>query len=199
MQTIISIFNHKVDDWFHNRQIFRFGPALGLLLFRINKEENAVSYFSKIKGSALPKQRESFTLRAIFGSKSRTFNLVHVADYYDQSLKEASEWFRNLKFSFLMKKLNDNIFIPIQTLIIEISMHAYCLEKHLDPEISFLRSKIRLFHSLRKNCILQNEEDDLLYQLQCFYNQWEKEILQSTILGDIEGTCLLYTSPSPRD
>lgn len=186
-----STFNYEVDDWFHNQQIFRFGPALGLLLFRASDEENAITYFSKIKGSALPRKREPCTFRAIFGSKSRTFNLIHVADYYEQSLKEAYGWFGDLKFSFLMQKLKDNIFISIKTLILEISMHGYCLENHLDPEVAFVRSKIRLFHSLRKNCILQNKEDIFFFQLQCFYNQWEKEILQSSLLGDIEGTIIV--------
>ena len=173
-------FLWEVDDWYHNRQLYTFGPGLGVLLH--HEKGNAQELLSQIKGAALPKDRREDSLRRKFSSKSRVFNLIHVPDNRCQAEKEAIHWFDgSLSFGLM----------PFEEMISELEcFNCFEAQLRLDPEEAFLIAKLRLFHACRnsKNCPEQLKEP--LKQAALFYRQWKDALLLETSSEGIEGTLL---------
>ncbi|MGB7127523.1 MAG: nucleoside-diphosphate kinase [Candidatus Rhabdochlamydia sp.] len=177
-------FRWDLDDWHHNKKIFEFGPALGLLIY-CQRPINALTFLNEIKGAAVPKNRNPNTWRAHFQSKSRVFNLLHIPDQLNQAKKEALHWFG-------AEKWGRSQCISKQAVIREMDFCDYCYIGKLDPEYAFIRSKARLFHSFkRRNELHDNELVSLIMHIQQFYHQWADEVMRSCHCNGIEGTILL--------
>ena len=176
-------FCWNVDDWHHNRKIYAFGPALGLLL-RSEKSENALGLLNRLKGSTLPKHREEGSLRKKFQSKSRIFNLIHVPDQHEQAEREAIHWFGNIECKEAQTSL--------EIIAKEMMLTRYCKEKscQLDPEYAFLKAKIRLLHALKNKGTVSEQLHDLFSQASHFYHRWSTKVLNTAECDGIEGTIL---------
>ncbi|PWU15159.1 MAG: hypothetical protein C5B45_03155 [Chlamydiae bacterium] len=173
-------FLWEADDWYHNRQLYLFGPGLGVLLH--HEKENAQKLLLQIKGAALPKNRREDSLRKKFLSKSRVFNLIHVPDSRCQAEKEAIHWFGG-SFSFGL--------ISSEEMISELDcFNCFEAQLRLDPEEAFLIAKLRLFHACRnsKNCPEQLQVP--LMHATLFYRRWKNAVVQETSCEGIEGTLL---------
>lgn len=173
-------FLWEVDDWYHNRQIYTFGPGLGVLLR--HEKGRAQELLSQIKGAALPKNRSEASLRKQFLSKSRVFNLIHVPDNRSQAEDEALHWFGG-RLSFDLRASEE--------MISELECFN-CLEAQLrlDPEEAFIIAKLRLFHAFRnsKNC--PERLNVPLTQATLFYRRWKSALLLETSAPGIEGALL---------
>jgi nucleoside diphosphate kinase len=172
-------FRWDLDDWHHNKKLFDFGPALGLLLYS-KQGIDATQFLNQIKGSALPKDRKPDSLRALLQSKSRIFNLLHVPDQMELAQKEAFHWFGSHRENFVS-------FVSKEDVIAEMQMCGYCRFENLDPEYVFIKSKLRLFHSLKKRTQALELQ---LHQMQHFYDRWANQVLQNPDCTGIEGTLL---------
>ena len=188
-------FRCDVDDWHHNQKIYDFGPALGLLL----KNDSAISTLQsliQLKGSALPKDRNPNSIRYLFGSKSRLFNLIHVPDTNEQSDKETLSWFGGCKFE------DNSSQFPItkEEILHEINQHGYQEIGTLDPEYAFLKAKIRLMHAIQKKYI-GDSIVDYVQTLKFFYLDWSEEIIvnSSSPCNGIEGTILASKYEKERE
>jgi len=180
-------FRSDVDDWHHNKKMYAFGPALGLLLEN-SKMEFPQEWLKQIKGAALPKERNKDSLRSLFGSRSRLFNLVHVPDSAEQSEREALSWFgrdslKNLQF-------NEQL-ISSEMILKEYDQSGYQKISSLDPECAFLYAKIRLMHALQKRSFLLNFHA-ILPNIKKFYTAWIEEIAACEECNGIEGTHLSH-------
>lgn len=175
-----SQFLWDVDDWYHNRQLYTFGPGLGILFHQ--KKGNAQELLSQLKGSALPKQRKEGSLRKTFLSKSRVFNLLHVPDTRLQAEEEALQWFKgNLSFDY----------VSSEEMISELNcFHDSEGQLRLDPEEAFLNAKLRLLHTCRnsRNCPQQLKRP--LSEASLFYHKWKTSLLSEIDCEGIEGTLL---------
>lgn len=173
-------FLWEVDDWYHNRQIYSFGPGLGVL-FR-NNIGNTQEIFSQIKGAALPKERRVGSLRQKFSSKSRIFNLIHVPDNIYQAEKEVNLWFGGIpsfdevKFEEMVNELE--CFNFFETYF------------RLDPEEMFTIAKLRLLHACKKSRSCPEQLNKFLMEATHFYRRWKKTIVTETSGAEIEGTLL---------
>jgi nucleoside diphosphate kinase len=173
-------FLWEVDDWYHNRQLYAFGPGLGVLLR--HEKGRAQELLSQIKGAALPKDRREGSLRKKFLSKSRVFNLIHVPDNRYQAEKEALHWFGG-SFSFGL--------LTSEEMVSELEcFNCFEAQFRLDPEEAFLIAKLRLFHACRnsKNCPERLKVP--LKQAALFYHRWKDALLSETSYEGIEGTLL---------
>lgn len=189
-------FRCDVDDWYHNQKIYDFGPALGLLI----KNDSATSTLQsliQLKGSALPKDRKPNSIRHLFGSKSRLFNLIHVPDTNEQSNKETLSWFGSCKFEDSSSQLP----ITKEEILHEINQHGYQEIGSLDPEYAFLKAKIRLMHAIQKKCIHIGSMLDYVQTLKFFYLDWSEEISvnASSLCNGIEGTILVSKYEKERE
>jgi nucleoside diphosphate kinase len=183
-------FYWQADEWDHNRKAFTFGPSIGLLLLG-TASKDPLSYLQKMKGSALPAKREPHTIRYLFGSKSRIFNILHVPDSRENILSEARSWFGNKKVDLLLDKLRMGTqeIIPINQIISEEELHAYQSESFVEPEYSFIKMKQRLISSvLNRMDALDPILGKSLKEMQLLYSNWAQEILleKDHLLG-VEG------------
>lgn len=175
-----SQFLWNVDDWYHNKQLYTFGPGLGVLLRHGKKD--AQELLSQIKGSALPKQRKEGSLRKTFLSKSRVFNLIHVPDNTLQAEEEALQWFGgSLSFDCVNSK--------------EMLTELECFndsegQLRLDPEEAFLNAKLRLFHTCRNSRGCPQQLKGPLSEVSLFYHRWKTSLLSKTECEGVEGTLL---------
>jgi nucleoside diphosphate kinase len=179
-QMYSSKFLWKMDDWYHNRQVYSFGPGLGVLLN--NKSGNAQEILLQIKGAALPKERKQGSIRKKFSSKSRVFNLIHVPDDSYQAEKEASHWFGGIP-SFDVMKFDD--------MIIELEcFNFFETYLRLDPEEVFIIAKLRLLHACRKSRNCPEQLSKSLIEATHFYRRWKDAVVRETSCAGIEGTLL---------
>ncbi len=176
-------FCWDVDDWNHNRRLFDFGPALGLVLHS-DQSIDAIHYLNEVKGSALPKERKLESLRALFQSKSRIFNLFHVPNGAEQAKKEGMHWFDWKKWKESSQVISKEVVIE------EMQMCGYCHFEVLDPEYVFIRAKLRLFHSFKKRGNSSEKIREYLCQMQSFYSLWASEVQKTSSCNGIEGTIL---------
>jgi nucleoside diphosphate kinase len=139
-------FSWQLDDWEHNKKLFDFGPSLGVMLRSQTQDLNPTELLRSLKGSALPFERSKVSIRALFGSRSRTCSLLHIADSHEKSIKEALSWFCQKEVATLLTRPA----ILSKTVLQDIARQGYDSDPHLDPELAFIRSKIRFFHSLEK-------------------------------------------------
>lgn len=206
-------FRSDVDDWHHNRKIYEFGPALGLLVENRTLEASSFSHsgnfawkqsdeehfntnfnssastlqkLGELKGSALPKERNPNSIRYLFQSKSRLFNLIHIADNLEQSEKEAFNWFGSQECVNQSQPGSSS-----GEILAEVDKHGYFMIGSLDPEYTFIKAKIRLFHAIQKKHIFEEHIYAHLGALKQFYANWAEEILASPICNGIEGTIFL--------
>ncbi len=187
-------FRWDVDDWHHNQKIYEFGPVLGLLLEN-SCVPSALNTLIQIKGAALPKDRKTDSIRYIFGSKSRLFNLIHVPDSGEQSEKEAINWFG-------VNELNDGYScssISKEEVLNEMDQNGYHAIGSLDPEYAFLKAKIRLMHAIQMKSACSHSFHSLLQNLKLFYSSWSEEISTSTLCNGIEGTILALRYKKERE
>lgn len=175
-----SQFLWDVDDWYHNRQLYKFGPGLGVLF--LCGTGNAQELLSQIKGSALPKDRKEGSLRKTFLSKSRVFNLVHVPDNRLQAEEEALEWFRgNLSFEC----------VSSEEMIAELGcFHESAEQLRLDPEEAFLNAKLRLFHACKNSRNCPQQLKGPFSEASLFYHRWKASLLSEVECEGVEGTLL---------
>lgn len=178
-------FCWNVDDWHHNRKLYTFGPALGLILSNENCE-NTLGFLSHLKGSALPLNRKEGSLRKAFQSKSRIFNLIHVPDQHEQAAKEAVHWFGS------SSAFQNNVPISLATVAEELQLARYCEGQRcqLDPEEVFIKTKIRLLHALKNKGNASAQLKDLICKASLFYHRWAIKVFEATDCNGIEGTIL---------
>ncbi len=176
-------FCWNVDDWQHNRKLYTFGPALGLILRR-EKAGDILSLLRDLKGSALPKERKEDSLRRHFQSKSRIFNLVHVPDGPEQAALEASHWFGDSQYC--RAPISD------ETIVKELALAGYYEnnQSQIDPEEAFLIAKRRLLHALKNKGIVSEKLLELFHQAIRFYFHWSKHLASTTQHEGVEGTIL---------
>ena len=177
-------FRYDVDDWQHNQKLYEFGPALGLLLSN-STTTSPLSALNSLKGAALPSERKIDSLRYLFGSKSRLFNLLHVPDQIEHSYTEALHWFG-------VNKWEEGSSYPIskKEVLNEIEQNGYHSIGSLDPEYAFLKAKIRLMHAIQKRAIVSNTFHSTIQSLKIFYTLWAEEVSTSPLFNGIEGTIL---------
>ncbi len=176
-------FRWDVDDWYHNQELYEFGPALGLALGH-NSRMDALKKLQKLKGSALPKNRPPDSLRRILNSRSRVFNLLHVPDNQEESNQSLFSWFRHT-IEFQNKEG-----LSSESVINEIDTHQYFSTSEIDPERTFLISKIRLFHAFQKTQKIPNSLYQLLEKLKIFYLGWLSDLKRNINSCQIEGTII---------
>lgn len=170
-------FSSNLDDWSINQKIYNFGPCLGLLLNH-NEMFDPTSFLNESKGSALPFARKETTIRAQFLSKSRVFNLIHVADKHSLAMKEALSWFGTI--------MEYNSPISMAQVFQDYRVMGYTQDFDLDPEKAFIHSKIRFFYMCRRRYPKNRVFDELI----SFYRSWEVAVQREKLCEGVEGTIL---------
>ncbi len=175
-----SQFLWEVDDWYHNKKIYTFGPGLGILLY--HEKGNTQERLSQMKGAALPKDRQEGSLRRKFSSKSRVFNLIHVPDNKQQAEKEALQWFEGNPPS--EKTSFEEIVTELEC------FNCFEAQLRLDPEEAFLIAKLRLFHICKNSRNCPEKLKIPLIKTTLFFHRWKNALRKETSCNGIEGTLL---------
>lgn len=180
-------FSWNYDHWAHNKMSFEFGPVLALLLVSTQySAQELLEHFNQIKGSALPFQRQTQSIRYQYKSKSRIFNILHIPNTIEESRQQTSTWFGKNSASAALKS---------QDILDEIQSHGYLSELDLDPEYTFIKIKMRLIHSLEKSVYFSSIKKTDWKELKNFYQLWCEEIRLNQKIEGIEGTILLEKQP----
>ena len=138
-----SGFKYDVDHWKVNRDFFRFGPCLGIIVRDTKSGRNTLKWLNEHKGHALPVLRAQNSLRYRH-SESRLFNIVHVPDMHNEMISELLGWFRFTEITLLENRKC----ISGSQIIQEMRSHNYFEENHLRPFKVIQSLQTRVIHSI---------------------------------------------------
>jgi nucleoside diphosphate kinase len=147
-----STFRWDLDHWAFNRELYRYGPVIGLLLRRpanFGDTASAQEHLRVFKGSALPESLAADSLRGRLGATSRIFNVVHVPDGVDAARRDALRWFGE-SFIKSVKPKAQQAGAPSVPLEVEVVRHGYLLANRLDGEAIYFLVMVRLLHAIEK-------------------------------------------------
>lgn len=158
-QIYANEFRWDLDHWAYNLEAFRFGPVVGLLLWKRPgqvKVACAQESLSKMKGSALPHRLTSTSIRYRLGATGRVFNILHSQESYEAAVDDAAAWFGKDCVAAVLHA--DAKWKPVMKSTIrierEISRHGYSAASQVAGEAIFFLLIVRLAHSIEKEAML---------------------------------------------
>lgn len=80
--------------------------------------------------------------------------------------------------------------LSVEDIIKEIGIHQYFSTSEIDPERTFLISKIRLLHAFQKTQLICTPVYQLLEKLKKFYLNWLSDLKKNIKSCNIEGTII---------
>ncbi len=158
-QIYASGFRSDLDHWAYNLEAFRYGPVVGLLLWKrpsVAEDSCAQESLSRLKGSALPERLTAPSLRFRLGATGRVFNILHAQDSYEAALADAATWFGTDCVAALLRagakrKPSRESKLRIEE---EVSRHGYSAGSQLNGETIFFLLVVRLAHAIEKQAML---------------------------------------------
>lgn len=158
-QIYADAFRWDLDHWAYNLEAFRYGPVIGLLLWRRPDETRdacAQESLSRMKGSALPEGLTPSSLRFQLEATGRVFNILHAQDSYEAAVIDAAAWFGTACVAAILRtgvssrsQQDDKNRIKD-----EISRHGYSAVSQLNGEATFFFLMARLAHAIEKQAML---------------------------------------------
>jgi nucleoside diphosphate kinase len=154
-------FRWDLDYWSLNKEAYEYGPVIGVLLWHasmnLKEGQQAQTFLSEQKGSALPGDQKPGTIRAKFRATSRVFNILHVPDNIETGQYEALAWFgkvlgKSIQAASAQFPVSSGAPLKSHRSIIEteVRLHGYSESHQFDGVLLYFLIKVRLLHAIEK-------------------------------------------------
>jgi nucleoside diphosphate kinase len=175
-----STFRWDLDHWAFNRELYKYGPVIGLLLRQapaLGNAESPQECLKAFKGSALPENLAAGSLRGRLGASSRIFNVVHVPDGIDSARRDAACWFGEgfIERMPVAQQLGA-AFVPLEA---EVVRHGYLAANCLDGEAVYFFVMVRLLHAIEKELRFRGTALEILRRASASYHSGAAALIRS--------------------
>jgi nucleoside diphosphate kinase len=102
----VKNLNNQKNYWWFGKEVFEFGPALGLFLYK-DTCKDIFEILCKIKGKANPTENTEHNIRKDIGALCTSYNLIHTSDNREEMLRESALFFSDSRIKSTLEKIEN--------------------------------------------------------------------------------------------
>ena len=145
----VKNLNNQRNYWWFGKEVFEFGPALGLFLCK-DTCNNIYETLCQIKGKANPNENTGHNIRKDIGALCTSYNLIHTSDNQEEMLRESALFFSASRIKKLTKETeNKYVYLRKELPLINYprtsgkAIYKHFLGRVLVRVLSFCRNNVK--------------------------------------------------------